>query len=79
MSEKVYSGVYNELFFNTFNGADAIFGEKWASAWVGLRLGEISSLEFGPLWISWVTNADKDWLNLNYLQLTWVSNIDWTE
>ena len=73
---KCYFTAYNELFFNTFKGADAVYGENWAYAGVGIKTAHAGTFEAGPLYIFWVNNKQRDLSNFGYLQLTWITNLD---
>jgi hypothetical protein len=71
-SDKWYLAAYNEFFFNLDKSSDAVYGENWAFAGLGLKTGQQSKIELGPLYIFWVINPRKDLINFYYLQLTWV-------
>ncbi len=75
---KTYFTGYEEAFFNTFRGANAIFGENWAYAAFGLKLSERHKFEAGPLYITWNTGG-TDWFHQLYLQMTWVSHLDFAK
>ncbi len=68
---KTYFSAYNEFFFNTFKGATAIYGENWAYAAIGLKTGQHSSIEAGPMYMFWVMDTKNTMNNFYYLQLTW--------
>lgn len=70
-----YFTSYEEAFFNTFKNANKVFAENWAYAAIGKRLNNNHKLEAGPLYITWFT-GNNNWFNQYYLQLTWISNVD---
>ena len=72
----LYFVCYNEFFFNTFKNTEAVYSENWASAAIGFQTAKTGSWEFGPLYIFWVQNKRYDLTNLLYLQLTWVTHLD---
>ncbi len=73
---KMYFSLYNEFFFNLDKEATAIYGENWASAAIGYNLNKSNTIEAGPLYIFWVNNKQNDLQQFYYLQLTWVSHLD---
>lgn len=75
-SDKIYFSMYNEFFFNLDKSATAIYGENWAYAGVGLKLNKSNSIEAGPLYIFWVNSKQNDLTQFYYLQLAWVSHLD---
>jgi hypothetical protein len=75
-SSRYYVTAYNEMFFNTYKGASVIYGENWAYAGVGMKTTKLGTFEAGPLYIAWVTNEKRDLLNFYYLQLSWITNLD---
>lgn len=77
--DKLYFSAYNEFFFNLDKKTPAIYGENWAYAGVGYNFGKAGSLEAGPLYIFWVTNKQNDISNFYYLQLSWITYIDFTK
>jgi hypothetical protein len=76
LNEKFYFSAYNEMFFNTFKNPTAVYAENWAYAGVGMHTKSVGSWEVGPLYIFWVTNESRDLLNYYYLQLTWITQLD---
>jgi hypothetical protein len=68
---------YEEAFFNTFKNAGAVYGENWAYAAIGIKLNDKNKIETGPLYITWNTGG-TNWFHQYYLQLTWVSHLDFT-
>lgn len=72
----MYFTCYEELFFNTVGGANPVFEENWAYAALGKKLSDKHKVEAGLLYITWIT-ANDSWLNQFYLQLTWISTINW--
>lgn len=75
VNEKLYFTLYEEAFFNTYANAGAFYGENWAYAAIGVKLNKCNKIEAGPLYITWNTGGNN-WFNQYYLQLTWVSNLD---
>ncbi len=75
-SDKLYLSMYNEFFFNLDKSATAIYGENWAYAGIGYNINKSNAIEAGPLYIFWVNNKQNDLTNFYYLQLTWVSHLD---
>jgi hypothetical protein len=78
-SDQYYFTAYNEFFFNTFTPRDAFYGENWAYAGIGLKTKKVGKFEAGPIYINWVRNAAQDRLNLWYLQLSWITQINLTK
>lgn len=76
-TDKYYFTAYNEFFFNTSKPTYSIYAENWAYAGVGIKTQKYGSFEVGPLYIGGVRNANIDLQNLIYLQLSWITNIDW--
>ena len=74
----LYFTAYEEAFFNTFKNAGAIYGENWAYAAIGVKLNDKNKIETGPLYITWNTGGNN-WFHQYYLQLTWVSHLDFTK
>jgi len=72
----LYFAGYNEFFFNTFKNSTVVYAENWASAAVGYKTARAGNWELGPLYIFWVMNKQYDLTNLFYLQLTWVTHLD---
>lgn len=77
-ADDIYFSAYNEFFFNTYKSAVAIYGENWAYAGIGLKTKRAGNFEAGPLYIFWVNNHKNDLTNFYYLQLTWITHIDFT-
>lgn len=75
IDEKLYFTAYEEAFFNTFKNAGAVYGENWAYAALGKKLNTRNKIEIGILYIAWNTGP-KSWYNQYYLQLTWISHLD---
>lgn len=75
-SNSFYFNAYNEMFFNTYENPVAIYAENWAYAGIGLKTKSAGSWEVGPLYIFWVNNSARDLLNFYYLQLTWITHLD---
>lgn len=75
-SNKLYFTAYNEFFFNTENKTAPIYAENWAYAGIGYKLNKTSTIEAGPLYITWANNYKGDYTNLYYLQLSWITHID---
>jgi hypothetical protein len=73
----LYVTAYEEAFFNTFRKATKVYGENWAYAAIGLKLNDRNKIETGPLYITWNTGGNN-WFHQYYLQLTWISHIDFT-
>ena len=74
----LYFTAYEEAFFNTFKNAGAVYGENWAYAAIGVKLNDNNKIETGPLYITWNTGGNN-WFHQYYLQLTWVSHLDFTK
>jgi len=74
----LYFTAYEEAFFNTFKNAGAVYGENWAYAAIGVKLNDKNKIETGPLYITWNTGGNN-WFHQYYLQLTWVSHLDFTK
>lgn len=77
LSGNYYLIGYNEVFFNTFKKPTAVYGENWAYAGVGRKFNGLGTFELGPLYIFWVNNSKRDLTNFYYLQLTWITHLDW--
>jgi hypothetical protein len=75
INEKLYFTAYEEAFFNTFKIASATYGENWAYAAMGKKLGSKNKIELGILYITWNTGVHS-WYNQFYLQATWISHLD---
>ena len=75
INDKLYFAAYEEVFFNTFSGANKVYGENWAYAGVGKKLNEKNKLELGVLYVTWNTGG-TNWFNQYYVQLTWSSHLD---
>jgi hypothetical protein len=73
-NEKMYFFAYIEAFFNTTPNASYLFNENWSAAQLGFKLNSWSNLETGLLYVGWINNVQKDWLNQFYLQITWASH-----
>ncbi|MBS4027544.1 MAG: DUF2490 domain-containing protein [Ignavibacteriales bacterium] len=76
--DNLYFTAYEEAFFNTFKNASAVYGENWAYAAIGTKLNDNNKLETGLLYITWNTGGNN-WFHQYYLQLTWVSHLDFTK
>ncbi len=76
LGDNFYFSAYNEMFFNTFKNPVAVYAENWAYAGIGIRTKSTGSWEIGPLYIFWVSNKSRDLLNFYYLQLTWITHLD---
>lgn len=75
-SDKIYFSAYNEFFFDLNKSSTAIYSENWAYAGLGFKLNKSNTIETGPLYIFWVNNKQNDLTNFLYLQVTWVSHLD---
>ncbi len=75
-NDKMYFFAYSEAFFNTTPNATFIFNENWSAAQLGFKINNWSSFETGLLYVGWINNAQKDWLNQFYLQLTWATHFN---
>lgn len=75
-SDKVYFTAYNEFFFDLDKSSTAIYSENWAFAGFGFKTKSIGKFEIGPLYIFWVANKSNDLINFYYLQLTWVTHLN---
>lgn len=78
-NNKLYFTAYNEFFFNTENKATPTYAENWAYAGLGYKINKSNTIEAGPLYIAWANNKQGDKTNLYYLQLSWISHIDYTK
>lgn len=78
LSEAFYLMSYTEFFFNTTSGASFQFNENWSAFQLGYKFNQKSSIEFGYLYVGWIYNNQNDWFNQNYLQMTWVSKLNFT-
>ncbi len=74
----LYFAAYEEAFFNTFKNASAVYGENWAYTAIGLKLNDKNKIETGLLYITWNTGG-SNWFHQYYLQLTWISHLDFTK
>jgi hypothetical protein len=75
-SDSFYINGYNEFFFNTYRTAPIIYGENWAYVGVGVKTRHAGSWEAGPLYIAWINSSPNPTLNFYYLQLTWITHLD---
>jgi len=75
INERLYFAAYEEVFFNTFAKATAIYGENWAYAALGKKLNGKNKIEAGILYLTWNIGA-QSWFNQYYFQLTWISHLD---
>ncbi|MDX2190419.1 MAG: DUF2490 domain-containing protein [Bacteroidota bacterium] len=78
-SDKYYLTAYNEFFFTTSTPTDAFYGENWAYAGIGVKTKTAGKLEAGPVYITWVRNPAQDRMNLWYLQLSWMTTLNFTK
>ncbi len=76
--ENLYFTMYEELFFNTVNGAKPIYEENWAYAALGIKLNEKNKIESGILYITW-NIGKQNWFNQYYFQLTWINSLDFSK
>lgn len=76
LSDRLYVNAYNEFFFNTDNNAPIVYGENWAYAAIGVKTKRMGSWEAGPLYMAWINNSPNATLNFYYLQITWISHLD---
>lgn len=74
----LYFTAYEELFFNTKDGADPVYEENWAYAALGIKINEKNKIEPGLLYITWSIGKPY-WFNQYYFQLTWINNLDFTK
>ena len=74
--DKFYFNAYNEFFFNTYSASPNIYAENWAYAGVGFKTKKAGSFEAGPLYISWINASPNATLNFYYLQITWITHLD---
>lgn len=77
--DQMYFFAYSEVFLNTTSGAKYVFDENWSAAQMGFKMNGWSSFEIGLLYVGWINNAQKDWLNQFYLQATWVTHFDFSK
>ncbi|MFN5296423.1 MAG: DUF2490 domain-containing protein [Flavobacteriales bacterium] len=66
---KIYA--YEEAFFNTPSSASPYFAENWAALQFNRSISNRSSIEFGPLYITWKTGPSA-WFHQLYGQFTYV-------
>ena len=76
-NNSLYFTAYEEAFFNTYKDAEKVYAENWAYAAIGVKLNSRNSIETGPLYITWNTGGNS-WFNQYYLQITWVSHLDFS-
>lgn len=62
---------YEEAFFNTPSSARPYYAENWATLQFNRPISARSSIEFGPLYITWKT-APSEWFHQLYGQFTYV-------
>lgn len=79
ISDKIYLFGYSEFFFNTVNGNSFRFEENWSALQLGFKWNDCNSIEAGLLYVGWLNQLPSDWLHQFYLQLTWVSQLDFTK
>ncbi len=73
---KFYLNAYNEMFFNTYQKAEVTYAENWAYVGIGLKTKSVGAWEMGPLYIFWVNNKERTLSNFYFLQLTWITQVD---
>jgi len=78
IKNNLYFTAYQEAFFNSFQNATAIYGENWTYLGIGYQFNDKHKIETGPLYITWNT-GEKAWFHQWYLQMTWISKIDFTK
>jgi hypothetical protein len=66
---KIYA--YEEVFFNTPSSARPYYAENWAAFQFNRSISNRSSIEFGPLYITWKTGPSA-WFHQLYGQFTYV-------
>ena len=69
---KIYA--YEEAFFNTPSSASPYFAENWAALQFNRSISNRSSIEFGPLYITWKTGPSA-WFHQLYGQFTYVAKL----
>jgi len=74
---RYYGLAYSEAFFNTSRRAKYIFNENLTALQLGHSLNKSHAIEFGLLYVGWIKNQQRDWLNQYFLQVSWVSHIEW--
>ena len=77
-NRNAYFTMYQEFFFNTVTGAMSAYEENWAYAGIGVKINEIHKIEAGILYIAW-RNGNNSWFNQYYLQLTWITHLNFTK
>lgn len=60
--------VYNEFFFNTFSNSFFSYAENWGYVGVHKKINKTISVELGYLNLSWVKDAQRNWLIQHYIQ-----------
>jgi hypothetical protein len=78
LSETSYLSFYEEVFFNTFRNASAIYGENWGYGAYGKKLTTNNRIELGVLYITWNTGI-KSWFHQYYVQCTWINHLDFSK
>ncbi len=77
ITPSVYWFAYSEFFFDTKNQFK--FNENWSALQIGKKIKARHAVELGYLYVGWVRNSQNDWLHQHYLQLTWVSRVDFSK
>ncbi len=76
--ENLYITAYEEVFLNTYEGAQVVFAENWTYAALGIKIDDINKIEPGILYMGW-NLGKKGWYHQFYLQFTWISRLDFTK
>lgn len=79
LSNNFYLTSYTEFFINTTSGENFQFNENWSAFQLGYNINQNNSIECGYLFVGWIYNKQTDWFNQHYLQITWVSKLNFTE
>ena len=77
LNDSWYVTGYTEFFFGTSGKVQ--FNENWSALQAGYAFNNIHSVEFGFLYVGWIYNNTNNWFNQYYLQMTWVSNLDFAK
>ncbi len=74
INEQFYLFGYSEMYFDTKSNFN--FNENWSALQLGYKLNKTNAIEAGLLYIGWIGDRPQNNDNQYYLQLTWVSNVD---
>jgi hypothetical protein len=77
LTENLYVFGYSELFLNT--SSNFAYNENWSALQIGRELNASNKIETGLLYIGWINDNKGNWLHQYYLQLTWVSKLNFVK